>query len=1173
LDQELAMAQVIYNGNGSDGGQVPVDSNAYVAGDTVNDGVNDTTKPPYEQTDSHNNSLGIVTGNLTKTGATFLYWSTAPDGGGTIHGWPADTSFSFPNQSTDLTLYAQWAITTGLTNGGVTAHYTFSYDASLEQTASNPGGLEPARTNAVIANCETDFGWMAGLFTGVDITKATSLPIVVYVTALNGGANTTAQIRVRPGTNGAVWIRALLVAEVTEIFMHAQGKGWGFAAGVSNEQSCGESLSLFLTEQFQLHIGQPLISTNSGDAWLNSSLPPTSNPNSTRFYDHTSTSQGYDYGSRVDYVNATLNWPGNGPGTGCSILFLYYLYHQLGFKITDIIAAAPRFNSSGEPNDGACLRGVYQNLTGDTSDPFPFFAQLLATAYPPSQVSSIAGSNPDDPWPIGLLSFTGVKNTWGPDEVADIIAKGGTWPDGFYLMLEGFNRNVVGSTVPSVPAIAFGGATTKLDTSPPGILYETTNPKIPQRILFPYDVKFAKPLGAFPTSGETPVAVTTGITILGTLIPASTEFFFLAGADPYFTNVLYDPSNPSGANAYWLSEDLRVFTATPGAPPAAQYQYPVPGGPQFVEHSVGGNYDFAGAYTYIQALIEHLNHHYGDPGGQDPFDPTQKIVPQQAGAYAADSSVVPTTTVGGQAYNNYGFAIARVRLRGSQGGAGAANGVKVFFRLWGTQTADTDWQPTTTYLSHNDAQNNPLWPLAPSDDHTIPFFATSAAPNFTDPNDPEFQVGGTTGTGANNQTITIKQGDWQWAYFGCYLNVNDPNLVVNNQVVPLAFPGTHHCLVAQIAFAGSPIQSVGSAIATPESSDLLAQRNLQVTTSDNPGPPSTHRVPQTFDVRWSGPAPTHGPLAGRPDELIIDWGNTPAGATARIYWPGTTGAEVLSLASWMYGVHALTAADAHTIQITTVKGVSYVPIPFGSGAGLAGLFTVDLPQTVVTGQEFDIVVRRIATRPLAVPPPPPPPPPQPKIAIDKAHSAPRTDAAVAPSQSFERYITGSFQVKIPVTTRDEMLPAEETTLAILKARLAAMPKTNRWYPVLLRYIGQVSGRVDGLGHNAAAIPPSLHGYPPPGGGGHHGGGSGGHHGNRPCDDDLVEFTGKVCEATFDCFGAFVGFVLDDCCERHAFESRKREIGELILRALKEDLTLSVFVTRKDHRIARLVVRA
>jgi hypothetical protein len=42
-------------------------------------------------------------------------------------------------------------IATGLTNGGITTHYAFSYDDSLQQTAANPTGPEPARTNALIA--------------------------------------------------------------------------------------------------------------------------------------------------------------------------------------------------------------------------------------------------------------------------------------------------------------------------------------------------------------------------------------------------------------------------------------------------------------------------------------------------------------------------------------------------------------------------------------------------------------------------------------------------------------------------------------------------------------------------------------------------------------------------------------------------------------------------------------------------------------------------------------------------------------------------------------------------------------------------------------------------------------------------------------------------------------
>ena len=430
---------------------------------------------------------------------------------------------------------------------------------------------------------------------------------------------------------------------------------------------------------------------------------------------------------------------------------------------------------------------------------------------------------------------------------------------------------------------------------------------------------------------ETPAAVKSSVSVLGAPFPAATEFFFLAGADPYFTNVVpSDPADPTQLNVPWLSEDLRVFTATPGAQPPSQYQYPIPNGPQFIENSVGGAFDTNSAYSYIQALIKYLNKNFGNPDPRDPFAPGSNVIPQQQNEFTADSSVAPFSTIGGNTYNNYSFAVARVRLKGLKGSTSAA-GVKVFFRLWGTQTADTGWDPTSTYLSHTDSSNNPLWPEAPSDDHTIPFFATSSQPNFSDPNDPEFKSGGSTSTGANNQTIDIKQGDTQWAYFGCYLDVNDPNFSVNGTPIWKAFPGTHHCLVAQIAYSGTPIQIVNGIVPTPEGGSLLAQRNLQVTTSDNPGPPSAHRVPQTFAVKPSGRPPATGPLAGRPDELMIFWGNVPPGSTAQIYWPGVSSADVINLASWMYGVHPLSAADAHTIEIETIKGVTFVPIPQGTG--------------------------------------------------------------------------------------------------------------------------------------------------------------------------------------------------------------------------------------------------
>src|SRR4051794_40709000 len=51
----------------------------------------------------------------------------------------------------------------GLTNGGQTTHYQFTYDDSLGGT----GGIEPARTNQVIANCEADFNLMSGWFNNI----------------------------------------------------------------------------------------------------------------------------------------------------------------------------------------------------------------------------------------------------------------------------------------------------------------------------------------------------------------------------------------------------------------------------------------------------------------------------------------------------------------------------------------------------------------------------------------------------------------------------------------------------------------------------------------------------------------------------------------------------------------------------------------------------------------------------------------------------------------------------------------------------------------------------------------------------------------------------------------------------------------------------------------------
>jgi len=426
--------------------------------------------------------------------------------------------------------------------------------------------------------------------------------------------------------------------------------------------------------------------------------------------------------------------------------------------------------------------------------------------------------------------------------------------------------------------------------------------------------------------------------------------------------------------------------------------------------------------------------------------------------------------------------------------------------------------------------------------------------------------------------------------------VYDAGNLVNGSQVQALLAGTHHCLVAELAYDDTPIINANGLVASPESSDKLAQRNLQLTFSDNPGPADTHRIPQTFDLKpGQAVIPMPGTLLDYPDELMIDWGQTPIGSIAHIYWPQVNALNVLDLANRLYATHLLSASDSNTIDCKVDRGVTYVPIPSGTAQNIAGLLTVDLPTTVTVGQEFNILVRRISTRRLKEVPPPqvpriaaavrgagvtrapanapggPPPsggthgggtydtgtPAASSIAPTAVAVLPGAVAAPARIMRNWRYVVGTFQVKIPVTTREVMLRPDEDTLAIMKWRLQQMAPANRWYPVLQRYISYLSARVEGLGGDPNAIPPSPDGAPLEDGG----------------LRGLVPFTGKVVEVIYDCFGHFEGFVLAECCGTRAFRSRECAIEEVVLRACKDRLLLTVHVDRgRETCIRRLVIR-
>ena len=264
----------------------------------------------------------------------------------------------------------------GLNKGGKTAHYQFQYDDSL----AGSGGLEPERTNAVITACEDDFDLMSSWFG--DISLHTDFPIPTSVnpspsaSANSYGAQWNKKGRnitlaVNQGTKPQEFVRSLMVAEVTEMFMEAQNIGW---YGKGNEGSNGEGLSRFLRGQFYINInsfGSDLTDSKS-NLWLDS--------------------------IRADYVN-NPDPSDNGPDarTGCAVLFIWYLSAQLGFTIKSIVAAG-----------ASTLAKVYTNLTGDRNDPFPLFQQIVFSAFPTSpKNSTITTGNLDNPFPLpsaGILS-------------------------------------------------------------------------------------------------------------------------------------------------------------------------------------------------------------------------------------------------------------------------------------------------------------------------------------------------------------------------------------------------------------------------------------------------------------------------------------------------------------------------------------------------------------------------------------------------------------------------------------------------------------------------------------------------------------------------------------------------------------------------------------------------
>lgn len=702
------------------------------------------------------------------------------------------------------------------------------------------------------------------------------------------------------------------------------------------------------------------------------------------------------------------------------------------------------------------------------------------------------------------------RSTFGKDEVTASLAGGSAqFTDALYVAIDGLHPDQVGlnsgnlTNPPGLAALitfhdsfpALPGVSLAFDATAGVLLEDPTDFFAVQRMTFPFNVIFAEANGTLPAFSavsnppgyaDYQLSVTVSAAAAApypavSLSSSVAEVELVLQPDPYMM----------AGETWWLSNDMRVFTVTPTRlrPGQTPLQYSTtPWGPD--------------PNTYIANLISELNTSFTSPATTNtPFDAIPAGEDQSAlmlSQYLPSHGGLPPAPV-------FNFALARVRLRGDT----AAN-VRVFFRLFISPSPDTDFDPATTFRSaqQTDTGGNPipgtLIPLLgfPATDmsSTIPFFAAPRIISTTDKMTRQPDPANVQQIPSPSATPPPPPGAPVYAYFGCWLDINQPaaqfpldpqatgkpdgpwsSPMDNILPIPAIIMGNHACLVAEIAYDPDPIPS-GANAAT---SDKIGQRNLSWGGSDNPGPAPAHLVPTLFDIR---PTAAGIPASSRPDELMIDWGNTPAGTVASLYWPQVDAGEVLQLADRFYTASRLSQGDAHTIQCVT-GAVTYIPIPPGAGPNFAGLLSLQLPQTVLAGQEFNVLVRRLSSR---------------SAALDDA------PGAVRKNPLSWHYVVGAFQVRIPVGTARSLLPVEESILAVYKWKLEQIPAANRWHPVLERYVAQVSGRVSGMGGNPAAIRPSPLGAP---------GAAGGQPAARR------EFTGKVSGIDFDRFGDFTGFRL------------------------------------------------
>jgi Common central domain of tyrosinase len=634
------------------------------------------------------------------------------------------------------------------------------------------------------------------------------------------------------------------------------------------------------------------------------------------------------------------------------------------------------------------------------------------------------------------------------------------YPSAFFVIYEGFEPKEVTTD----PTITFTNAQTGVPLTTVSAINPVVNLEdpggatdVPQRITISYDIHFSNS-SEFPTAagGTLPVRMHaalsytvdtgTGGTTVNVQETAEALLLLVNQPNPYMVDV-------EGGNPSWLSVDTRVFQIHTGGTLSGQTQG-------------DADTDANAPYAFIQGLVASFN-----------SLPNNSAHPFLALSSDEDASVLELSrSVNNQRVFNY--AVAKVRYV-APATVDAAN-VSVFFRVFSTMVSALDYDSTSGATGNYRRAGSggsavPLLGIQGNEIASIPFFAApridTAASSMTSQTDH---------VPTNTHTIN-GTGAEQVAYFGCWLDINlaptDPHGLQfpldptsdpggrdgpysgSRQTIQTLIRGVHQCMVAEVFFEPAGTDPIPHG-ATPGSSDRLAQRNLAIVPSGNPGGPETHTIQHTFVLKPSfglgrtiddAPITTAatrrrrrtateqvsvGPRFVGPDELMIRWNNIPRESEATFYLPEVDADEILALSELRQHPVALERVDAHTLRCR-IADITFIPLPGGRTGSLAGLLTLTLPSIVKAGQRYKLSLQQFS--------------------------------------GLSRKILGAFQITIPVRPDPELLASEMRKLSVLRYVQQSIPAENRWYSIFARYVDQIAARVRGFGGDPDAIEPSPDG--------------------------------------------------------------------------------------------------